>query len=65
MPYSAMFGGTCCTPMALRVINRVMAILRNAVQTISKKGISDMAPRNRASRSGFAPSMIMAGPPAG
>ena len=50
MPFNAMLGGTCCTPIALRVIISTMTIFRKAVQTINNIGINDNAARNNARR---------------
>ena len=44
-----MLGGTCCTPIALRVSISTIEIFRKQVQIIINIGTSESAPRNSAS----------------
>ena len=55
MPLIAMLGGTCCTPMAFRVIISTITIFKNDVQMTNNRGISDSAPRKSARTRGSNP----------
>ena len=55
MALMAMLGGTCCTPMALRVIISTMTIFKNAVQMINSMGSKDNVARMTARTIGSKP----------